>query len=121
MQSERDAEKAEIIKDILSRFQSGFPKFIDCGNGWSEIIMQCHKELKEVDENYTIAQIKEKFGGLRYYFASTNPALYAGMCKITSKYMDQSFKICEMCGKPGELRNETRLRTLCEKHKNKES
>lgn len=34
---------------------------------WFEIIQRTHEELQKIVPNYNIAQIKEKFGGLRYY------------------------------------------------------
>lgn len=35
---------------------------------WYLAIAQCHEEMREVDPGYRIVQIKEKFGGLRYYY-----------------------------------------------------
>jgi len=35
---------------------------------WKGIILQTHKRLEYIDPDYQIAQIKDKFGGLRYYF-----------------------------------------------------
>ena len=41
---------------------------LDTGKGWQEIIENLDRELAKIDPNYTIDQIKEKFGGLRYYY-----------------------------------------------------
>lgn len=41
------------------------------GNPWYPIIKRTHERLTQLDPGYNITQIKEKFGGLRYYFAST--------------------------------------------------
>ena len=38
------------------------------GKGWQPIVQQLDKDLAKIDRNYTIDQIKEKFGGLRYYY-----------------------------------------------------
>ena len=35
---------------------------------WYPAIKQCHDSISEVVPNYNIAQIKDKFGGLRYYY-----------------------------------------------------
>ena len=35
---------------------------------WLEIIFDAHKKMLAIDPSYEISQIKEKFGGLRYYF-----------------------------------------------------
>lgn len=106
------------IKDILSRFQTSFPAIIDCDDGWSKLIVDCHRELRSVDHDYTIAQIKEKFGGLRYYFASSDPSLYKQMGQIVAKYEKESFRICEVCGKSGTTENIGGLiKTLCRNDK----
>lgn len=106
----------EEFRDILSRFQSGFPAYIACDEGWNQIIIKCHRELSIIDPGYTIAQIKEKFGGLRYYFATTNPALYGQMREVASRYELMSFETCEVCGKKGALVSGRVLKTVCKKH-----
>jgi hypothetical protein len=106
------------IDDILSRFQSGFPAIIDCEDGWSDMVVSCHNELKSIDPDYTIAQIKEKFGGLRYYFATSQPSLYKQMTDIVAKYEKVSFTKCQLCGKEAETVNFAGLiKTLCKKHR----
>ena len=37
---------------------------------WYPIIIDAHNKLKAIDPNYKVGQIKEKFGGLRYYYDS---------------------------------------------------
>lgn len=37
------------------------------GHPWWPAIKACHDELEAIIPGYNIAQIKEKFGGLRYY------------------------------------------------------
>jgi hypothetical protein len=61
-----------------------------------------------------IHQVKEKFGGLRFY-VETIPQ---GGEEIITKYESLSYKICEKCGEEGQLRggNGQWLRTLCEVH-----
>jgi hypothetical protein len=38
------------------------------GIGWTPIIKALDKQLGEIAPNYEIKQVKEKFGGLRYYY-----------------------------------------------------
>jgi len=116
MRDFQPTERLSDFRDILSRFQSGFPSIIDCEEGWNTLIADCHLELKSIDNEYTIAQIKEKFGTLRYYFASSNPSLYKEMCNIVSKYEQKSASICEVCGKSGKTRNSVTVKTLCDEH-----
>jgi hypothetical protein len=63
------------------------------GPGWKQLILDCDREMAQVDPDYTIAQIKEKFGGLRYY-VDGDPKLF----EIQDRYERQSYSICEECG-----------------------
>ena len=38
------------------------------GDPWYPAIRMCHENISRVVPNYNIAQIKDKFGGLRYYY-----------------------------------------------------
>jgi hypothetical protein len=38
---------------------------------WKPAIVACHEDLVKIDPEYRISQIKEKFGGLRYYYDSS--------------------------------------------------
>lgn len=66
-----------------------------------------------VDENgdtYRPVQIKEKFGGLRYYMGSETKA----MTEAISEAERKSFETCEQCGAPGKLRRGGWISTLCD-------
>jgi hypothetical protein len=75
--------------------------FASCGDGWKEIIDHTHEKLKYIDPDYKIAQIKEKFGGLRYYF---DTSLYYGsipheiMEDIVRAAEYEASRTCELCG-----------------------
>lgn len=52
---------------------AGRPGSGPVGEGWMPIVLEAHEKFLALDPNYSIAQIKEKFGELRYYFdRSTN-------------------------------------------------
>jgi hypothetical protein len=59
-----------------------------------------------------VAQIKEKFGSLRFYV--DNCDTYA--IGIISMAESISNKICETCGNKGSIRHGGWIRTLCDKH-----
>jgi hypothetical protein len=85
--------------------------YLECRNGWLELIWDCHKKLKKLDPDYHIDQIKEKFGGLRYY-AGGNFGQEG--FDIISEAEAKSFTVCEVCGKPGKLSHRGFwLQTLC--------
>lgn len=89
------------------------------GEGWFQLIHDLMEELLEAGWDKHIKQIKEKFGGLRFYIGSGNEKIW----EIISKYESFSYTICEKCGKSGELRKDGGKRgrwwqTLCDKHYN---
>lgn len=93
----------ELMANILDRIDPNFGKYIDCGEGWHPIICRIHAELLEIDPEYVIHQIKEKFGSLRYYFAPSNPTLSKSMHEIVERYSIIADSTCEVTGGPGVL------------------
>jgi len=75
--------------------------FDSCGDGWKEIIRNTDEKLKYIDPDYTIAQIKEKFGGLRYYFDSSleyGSIAHEIMDDIVRAAEYEASRTCELCG-----------------------
>lgn len=85
----------------------------ECGDGWYDLIRNVCEKIKDESDVYFL-QIKEKFGGLRMYISSGSSKTHS----IIDKAEEKSFKICEICGKPGKTKNEGWLRTLCEECRN---
>jgi len=84
---------------------------IECGDGWYDLIRSLCLEIKILDKDSKVraVQVKEKFGGLRFYIDYGTEEIYN---KIDMAE-EISFSICEECGKPGKLRNGEWLKTLC--------
>lgn len=75
-----------------------------CGDGWMRIILDTHKKLLYLDPDYRIDQIKEKFGGLRYYYTpSVKASRIVGqiMDDVVSAAENNCYRTCEMCGGSG--------------------
>jgi len=105
---------------------------IECGDGWYNIIdalcgriMGYNRNLnwkiqrdiedgkaKESDLIPVIqaTQVKEKFGGLRFYTNSTDEYIYG----LISMAEGMSARTCEHCGNPGKQNNEGWIITLCD-------
>lgn len=99
--------QAYALDRIRDRFEgSGFPAFLDVSPGWFPLIIELDELLVSYDPNYTLQQVKEKFGGLRWYFEPTSYDLpnYGEMRRIVSQYESLSMLTCEMCGRAGDLR-----------------
>lgn len=82
------------------------------GPGWIPLLDQLCTDLVALGWNREVYQIKEKFGGLRFYAKSDDN--YQVLRPVLAAAEAKSLTICEHCGAPGEL-NRTRawLRTLC--------
>ena len=88
---------------VVDKMDPTFGRNIDCESGWHGLIIELHERLNAIDPDYRIYQIKEKFGGLRFYFACSSPLFHSEMSKLTETYERISFLTCEKTGKPGEL------------------
>ena len=67
------------------------------GEGWWPICVQLHLELLTLDPDYRIAQVKEKFGGLRFYLEAGTAAMWHAVSDAECR----AEVTCEVCGKPG--------------------
>lgn len=85
-------------------------------NGWKEIVADTDAMLRFIDPDYKIAQIKEKFGFLRYYIYSEKTGVEQQiMLAITAKAERRSENHCMECGKFGKLRDDRYwIVTLCD-------
>lgn len=88
---------------LLDKIDPTFGQNIDCGEGWWPLLEQMHSRIIEIDPDYRIYQIKEKFGSLRFYFASSEPSRENAIRKIVLTYERLSILTCEKTGKPGEI------------------
>jgi hypothetical protein len=84
------------------------------GEGWHKLVLTLNEILNEIDSDYNLFQVKEKFGTLRYYVDTDNELADKVFPKIISAFEELSGHICESCGKAGELRAGGWYRTLCD-------
>jgi hypothetical protein len=83
------------------------------GAGWLPILEELHLQLLAVDPRYGVAQVKEKFGGLRVYLATPEPD--AASLAIDAAE-ERALRTCENCGQPGAPREGSWIKTLCDEH-----
>lgn len=98
--------------------------FFELHEGWYELLKNLIGELIVAGWDKKVVQVKEKFGGLRFYIPSSDvvgdevveikiPQLIRN---IIRKYEELSYHTCEKCGKDGVLRKGKWIRTLCDEH-----
>lgn len=90
------------------------PSF-EINSGWYGLVKNLIEEAIAAGWNKEVCQVKEKFGGLRFYVNAASNEVY----DIISKYESLSYKTYEDCGEPGEIRKGSWTRTLCEEHTKK--
>src|ERR1700749_1219843 len=89
----------------------------EADDGWFQIIYELSAELDDLikripageREEYYAAQVKEKFGGLRFYMNGETDE----MSRVIREAEAQSTVTCEVCGQPGRLRGRGSVKTLC--------
>jgi len=92
------------------------------GPGWWSIIASLCANIQNyinwknkesvVVPQVVVTQIKEKFGGLRFYYDGGDDRIQ-GMVSIAESWAEHT---CEECGKPGKSRSGGWIKTLCDEH-----
>lgn len=80
------------------------------GPGWKSLVEKLIIDLDVLGWDHQLLQIKEKFGGLRFYIAQGSDDMWNRVYQAEK----ESYSICEDCGKPGSLRDRSWMRTLCD-------
>ena len=75
-------------------------------------IMDKPPSITEYVSRVRVAQIKEKFGGLRFYYDGGNDVV-DGMVTMAESWASRT---CETCGEKGHQRGGGWVRTLCDEH-----
>ncbi len=126
--NEEDQEFIEYEK-FAERMEKSYPSLYGgryggfaVGKGWYPIIerlsasIQQHIEFanrkEEVCPPVVVEQIKEKFGGLRFYYQGGDEYIH-GMVRMAEEWAGIA---CEECGGIGKRRSGGWIRTLCDQH-----
>ena len=104
---------ARALRRLLERIPRGYLRYIECDRGWYPILAQLEKDLRALDPHFTVFQIKEKFGGLRFYYESKTQQGLADA--LVSAAEAAAWVTCEACGAAGSLciKEGYWLKTLC--------
>lgn len=80
----------------------------DVGPGWIPLLDDLVTKLVSLGWDKDLHQVKEKFGGLRFYVGETTET----MEEAISQAEEKSWGVCSECGKSGQQRDVGR-RTEC--------
>ena len=109
----------EEVQGTVSPFSWGFTgnpasreELLNCvGSGWMPLVNQLLDDLLELGWDGAVYQVKEKFGGLRFYIGAGSDEIHERIQQAE----DESYRVCEVTGKPGKLRSDLGwIRTLCD-------
>ena len=105
--------KMKLI-DAHTGHELTFQEVCSCvGPGWHGIITRLIVDLEKLGWNGEIQQVKEKFGGLRFYVDTDSDVIQD---RISHAELE-SIKTCEECSTPGKIRSVGGwLKCLCEEH-----
>lgn len=82
------------------------------GKGWHGIIDRLVTDLLAMGWDGDVAQVKEKFGGLRFYINGGTDQMFDRI----ETAGDESLVTCEECGGPGKQTEGGWIQTRCEEH-----
>ncbi|MBI2023543.1 hypothetical protein HYT01_03215 [Candidatus Giovannonibacteria bacterium] len=87
----------------------------ECGDGWFPLIKELCEKLSALKlKVFEVVQVKEKFGGLRFYPGGIELEKAEAVFKLIDEAEAISFTICEACGAPGKPNQQGWISTLCD-------
>lgn len=101
----------KIIESLCSQIDS----YVKWRNSTRESLLKDNPykhKIPEYIEPVVVHQIKEKFGGLRFYHDGGDQFV-RGLVTMAEEWAHVT---CEECGHPGESRSGGWIRTLCDEH-----
>jgi len=113
--------KQKLIMFFFKKYPTLFKGREDfsCGAGWFPLLDRLCADLvkiQESEENSSIQidQIKEKFGGLRFY-VQVGRSISERVYERISQAETESLTVCETCGSPGIPRTSSWIKVRCDK------
>jgi len=97
----------------------------ECGDGWEPSIRKTAEKLELLFREaikkdpkgyeagfYRTSQLKEKFATGRWYLSGGTDEMH----DLVSAWESETYKLCETCGKPGEIRGRGWVYNACFEH-----
>ena len=100
----------------ITEFKEYYKDFFPVGNGWRPLVEKLVDDIILIDKGVEVLQVKEKFGGLRFYVYYADDKVY----DLIDKAEMESETICERCGTKDNVTTKGKwILTLCDKCRNK--
>jgi len=125
MRSDLQQKLFDTYKEIFADVELGPQESLMCfgietGDGWYTLLdTLCSSIQHDLDtcqkgevRQVKAVQVKEKFGGLRFYYTGGH-ARIRGMVDLAEAL---SYRTCDVCGAPGKPNNSGWVRTRCKEH-----
>lgn len=109
-------EHRDALIRMLLHIPEGWGRWVGCEAGWFGLLAELDADLVRLDREYILQQVKEKYGGLRYYAETSVPdaAIRDAFHERIDDAERASRSVCERCARPGFLHERSDwLRTLC--------
>lgn len=88
-----------IREELRNRIPEMWGKYISYDTGWDWILEDLNRKFIFVDPDYTLNQVKEKFGTLRFYFETDKGKVaHEILWDLVAQAEYWSSKTCENCG-----------------------
>ena len=94
--------------------ESCMPWGFEFGSGWFQIVYDLSKRIMEIDPGVQASQVKEKFGGLRFYVSNVARETSDAVFEAIDKAEAFSLETCENCGNLGKPNEFGWIVTLCD-------
>ena len=118
-----DSERSSVSDEpkltaLVKRIGERAGMVVTTSKGWDSIIADADAGLAELDPIYVVAQVKEKFGGLAFYYrpSTSDPDIRAAMQSIVNEAVTKAAYTCEISGRDdgvlGHWQGRNWLRTL---------
>jgi lysozyme family protein len=112
----------QVRERLKPRFTSMW-NTLDHGDGWLHIVDRLDRQIAEIAPDYEITQVKEKFGGLRFYIGTIHDEdEFRDVHCLISEAEAESLRTCEVCGVTEDVTTSSGergywVKTLCREHR----
>jgi hypothetical protein len=107
-----------LIDKLTSMINNKIETIKNYNEGWLKnkvVTPEKYESNKKLMENFKIVQIKEKFGGLRFYIEGTDYKVHQDIHGWVQFAEAMSYELCEVCGTNQGLGSTSGwMRTICE-------